>query len=619
MAKSTENIADTGDKLELKEKLNSLPSKPGVYLHKNKNDSIIYVGKAKNLRSRVRSYFQKGGPADAKTIAMVKKIADFDYIMVDSEAEALILEDTLVKKYKPRYNVLLRDDKSYPYVRVTSEKYPRIFATRTVVRDGSKYFGPFTNVGSLKRTLRLVRKIFMIRTCKYNLTDEAVRTKKYKLCLDYHIEKCEGPCEGLISKEEYNRKVKQAAQILNGKTKEVEKQLREEMERLSGEMKFEEAARSRDRYLLLKEYQAKQKIVTADLVDRDVFGFGREESSACVLIFKIRDGKMVGKRHYIVPNAEKDSDESILQTSVEKWFLESDFAPKEIFLPSEPSDKEFIEKWLREKRDGAVKITVPQRGEKRKLVEMAAKNAEYILKDYHLALAKREQAVPRSVQALKRDLNLQKLPRRIECFDNSHMQGSELVASCVVFADGKPKKSDYRKFKIRDVHKNDDFAAMKEAVGRRYKRVIDERGEFPDLIVIDGGKGQLSAADAALTELGIESKISIIGLAKRLDEVFIKGKKDSILLPKTSSALKLIQRIRDEAHRFAITYHKKLRDKRTFQTELTKIPGIGEKRAQKLLVELGSSDKVKNADYETLKAIVGEKAANSITQYFENK
>ncbi len=602
----------------IRQKLADMPVNPGVYQYLNKNGKIIYVGKAKNLRNRVRSYFHKARPVDAKTKVLVKKIHDIEVIVTDSEAEALILEDNLIKKYKPRYNIMLKDDKSYPFIRVTNEPYPRIFATRKIVKDGSMYFGPYTEVKNMKQLLRTVRTMFRIRSCNLNIDEESIKNKKHKVCLDYHIDKCDGPCEGLISYIKYNRNVKQAIEIINGKTKGLEKQLEEEMNRLSEEMKFEEAAVIRNRYLYLKEYTSRQKVVSTDLIDRDVFGLARIDNAACSLVFKIRDGKLIGKRHFIIPKAEGLADEKIIQTTIEKWYLESEFIPREIHLPVMPEQDDFIKDWLIEKRGGSVDISVPKIGDKKKFVNMAATNAEFLLREYFLALAKREQTVTRPVQALQRDLKLAKPPVRIECFDNSHIQGSELVSSLVVFENGRPKKSDYRKFKIKTVGKNDDFAAMREAVGRRYSKLLEEKADLPDLIIIDGGKGQLSGAYRVLKDLGIENNVTIIGLAKRLEEVFFPGIKDSLLLPKTSSALKLIQQVRDEAHRFAITFHRQLREKRTLKTELTSIKGIGKITANKLLVEFGSVENIRNAGFEELSKAAGEKTAKAITDYFSD-
>jgi len=604
---------------ELLEKLSTVPTVPGIYIYRNANGTIIYIGKAKNLRNRVRSYFQQGRPVDAKTKAMIGKIADLETIIVDSEAEALILEDTLVKKHKPRYNILLRDDKSYPYVRVTKEDYPRVFPTRNIIRDGSKYYGPFTDVRHLKKVMKVIRSIFRLRSCDYKIDSEAIRKKKYKICLDYHIDKCEGPCEGLISKEQYNKNVLNAIRILNGKTREFEKQLLDQMEKLSETMNFEEAAVIKSQYIILREYLSHQKLVSSELIDRDIFGMSRIEEAACTLVFKIRDGKMTGRRHFIIPKAEGQSDERIMQSSVEKWYLETEFIPREIFLPMELDDEGFVQDWLRKKKGKAVNIIIPKLGEKKQFVSLANTNAEYLLRDYHIAIAKREQSMPKAVMSLQRDLRLSKAPSRIECFDNSHIQGSELVSSLVVFEDGKPKKSDYRKFIIKTVGKNDDFAAMREAVSRRYKRLKEENAQLPDLIIVDGGKGQLSGAYSILQELELDDKIPIIGLAKRLEEVFTPGAKDSILLPKTSSSLRLIQHLRDEAHRFAITFHRQLRDKRTLQTELTEIKGIGEKTAQKLLIEFGSVENIKNAEKIDLLKIINHKQTDSIIDFFEQK
>jgi excinuclease ABC subunit C len=602
-------------------KVRRLPTKPGIYQYKNSAGIIIYVGKAKNLRNRVRSYFQDGRPVDAKTKALVRHIADFEVIVTDSEAEALLLEDTLIKKHKPKYNIMLRDDKSYPYVRVTNEPFPRIFATRKVIRDGSKYYGPFTEAGHLKHVLKTLRALFLFRSCDFHITDDTIEKKKYKLCLDFHIKKCEGPCEGLVPKEKYQDNVRQAIQVLNGKTKDLEKKLEKEMEELSEEMRFEEAAIVRNRYLILKEYLSHQKIITTELIDRDIIGLARYENGACTLVFKVRDGKLIGKRHYIITNAEAIPDEELIQTTLEKWYQESEFVPKEIIVPIDLPEPEFIISWLKELRGSSVELLTYKTGDKKKLVAMASANAEFQLREYFLAMEKRKQNVSRGVLSLQRDLRLSKIPARMECFDNSHIQGTELVSSCVVFVDGKPKKSDYRKFKIKTVGKNDDFAAMQEVVRRRYNHSLDKNDPqylpLPDLIIIDGGKGQLSSAVEILEELGILNKVIVISLAKRIDEVFFPGVSESVILPKSSSSLKLIQQIRDEAHRFAITYHRLLRDKRTLQTGLTEIAGIGEKTAQKLLIEFGSVAALQSASIEKLTESVGAKTAKSLIEYFD--
>lgn len=601
---------------ELLDKISQLPTNPGIYQYKNKLDKIIYIGKAKNLRNRVRSYFQSGRIRDAKTTALVAKISDVEVIIVDSEAEALILEDTLIKKYKPRYNIMLRDDKTYPFIRITNEEFPKIFFTRNVVRDGSKYLGPYTDVKKGKFLLHHIRNIFQIRSCNLKLNSESIANGKFKTCLDFHIGKCQAPCVNLISREEYLENLKMATQVLFGKTKLLTSQLEKKMLEYSEQLKFEKAEEVKQRIIAIKEFSAKQKIVSSDLADRDVFGIAVQNNSACTLIFNIREGKLISKRHFIISNINFASCEELLQRTIEKWYLDSDFVPKELLLPVQIDQMEYISDWLSKKRQRTISVQIPQIGDKKKLVEMANTNAEFILKEYLLTLEKRDQKTPHSVVALQRDLNLQSPPRRIECYDNSHIQGTDIVSSMVVFIDGKPKKSEYRKFKAKDVVQNDDFATMRETIFRRFKRALEEKQELPDLVIVDGGKGQLSSAYSILVELNLADKVAIIGLAKRLEEVFLPNIKESILLPKTSSSLKLIQQLRDEAHRFAITFHRQLRDKRTIKSELDDIKGIGEVTKRKLLIEFGSVKKIKLAsDFELLK-IINKKQLQAMKEKF---
>jgi len=635
---TTENTLN----IELSEKIASLPQKPGVYLYKNAKGKVIYVGKAIKLRNRVRSYFNNTKKRDAKTTVLIQNIRDLEFITTDSEAEALILEDTLIKKNKPKYNVLLRDDKSFPYVRVTKEDYPRVFQTRTVVKDGSTYYGPFTDVGHLKSLLKVTRKILKIRSCDLKLTSENVKENKFKVCLDYHIKKCGGPCEDLVSREEYNSNIQFAKQILSGKTRELERELEKMMIEYSEQMEFEKAAEMRNRLENLRIFTSKQKIVSPDMKDRDVFGLARIEELACVLILKIRDGKLIGKRHYLIQGSHEQTDSAIMGRSMERWYLESDFIPDEIYLAEEPDEIEYLTSYLAEQKGKNVHIHLPKIGDKKKLTDMASTNAKFIIMEHNLALEKREQVVPRAVLSLQRDLRLNKPPRTIECFDNSHLQGSELVSSMVHFADGKPKKSQYRKFKNKEVLRNDDFAAMREAVRRRYSRLKKDISEFetqtklakkegspppdpslqpkyPDLLIIDGGKGQLSSAYIVIKELGIEDQIVVIGLAKKLEEVFFPGESEPHIMPKTSSSLRLIQQVRDEAHRFAITYHRQLRSKRTFKTELTDIPGIGKATSNKLLDMFGSVKNIKEKSEAELKTAIGSVAAKKVFSYFKEQ
>ncbi len=596
----------------LPEKIKSLPTNPGVYIYKNDKGKIIYIGKAINLRNRVRSYFQSGKNFDAKTKSLVNQISDLEFIVTNTEAEALILEDTLIKEHKPRYNILLRDDKTYPYIRITNEEFPRIFPTRKIVRDGSKYFGPYTDVKNMKRILRVVQSIFRIRTCKLKLTEDSIQRGKFKLCLDYQIKKCDGPCEAKIVLDEYLSNVYNAIQVINGKTIEVEKNLLRKMETLAEELKFEQAAYFRNQYLLLRDYSANQRIVTLEKIDRDVFAIAKEGDFICSLVLKIREGKLIGKRHFFLENDSNIPENKILQLTLERWYLESEFIPDEIFLPFEPVDKEFIEMYLKEKKGRNVSIQIPKVGDKKKIVQLAFENAQAQLKEYLLATSKKDSELPKKILQMQKDLGLPKPPRKIECFDNSHIQGSELVSSLVVFKDAKPLKSEYRKFKIKTVGKNDDFAAMKESVQRRYKRLLEEGKELPDLVIIDGGKGQLNIALEVFRELKIENKVPLISIAKRLEEIFSPFRDEPLMLARSSVTLQLVQQIRDETHRFAIAYHRKLRKKRTIDSKLLQIKGVGPKTMQKLLIAFGSITEIRRKKVEEISGIVGKSKAQLI-------
>ncbi|MCI0706647.1 MAG: excinuclease ABC subunit UvrC [Ignavibacteriae bacterium] len=603
--------------LTLSEKLDSLPTNPGVYQFKNADGKVIYVGKAQNLRSRVRQYFQKSRSSDPKLDAMVEKIVDVELIVTDSEIEALILEANLIKKLKPRYNVVLKDDKSYPYIVITNEPFPRVFVTRRVIRDGSRYFGPYTDVKAVRYALKTVRDIFMIRSCNFDLTEETIQKKKYKICLDYHIKKCEGPCEGLVTQAHYKRMIDQVASVLKGKTENVVETLEHDMQRFSDETRYEDAARIRDSIRALYVYTEKQKVVDAKQVDRDIFAVAVKGDDAAGVIFRVREGKLVGSRNFYMGNAEGKPDRELLENLIERYYLEDEDIPGEIVLPVSLEAESLVQSWLETRRGAAVSIEVPKAGEKMKLIAMVRNNAQYLVDELEIQRMKRSEYVPHSVKALQRDLRLKSTPRRIECFDNSNIQGSDAVASLVVFVDGKAKKSEYRHFKIRSVSGPDDFASMREVVQRRYTRVLQEEGTLPDLIMVDGGKGQLSSAVEVLTGLELQ-KVPIIGLAKRLEEVFVPGSSEALMLPRTSSGLRLLQQIRDEAHRFAITHHRTLRSKRILQTELDLIEGIGKKRAKELLEAFGSVQGVKFATEDQLAEIVGNKVAQKIKEYFKD-
>jgi excinuclease ABC subunit C len=606
------------DDVSLQEKLDNLPTGPGVYQHKDQDGKVLYVGKAKNLRSRVRQYFQKSRGMDRRIEQMLSKASDIEIIVTDSEVEALILEATLIKKLKPRYNVSLKDDKSYPYIVITHEPFPRVFVTRQIRRDGSRYFGPYTDVKNVRSALKAVRDLFMIRSCNFLLTEESIQAKKFKVCLDYHIKKCEGPCEGLVSRVKYNAMIDQVASVLEGKTTALVTRMEEEMAQLSGEMRFEEAAAVRDRIKGVRAYGEKQKVVGLDAVNQDIVAIAAHEDDACGVIFKIRDGKMIGRQHYYMSGVEQRSEAQVTEALLQQHYLEAESIPENIQVGVLPEDAPAIEKWLSGKVHGGVTLRLPAEGEETKLMHLSRNNARFLLDELKLQKLKRAGAVSHGVQSLQRDLHLQDPPRRIECFDISNIQGSDTVASMVVFVDGKPRKSEYRKFKIASVAGPDDFASMREVVERRYRRMLEEQSTPPDLIMIDGGKGQLSSAVEVLGKLGLTDR-PIIGLAKRLEEIFVPGNSEPEILPKASASLQLLQRVRDEAHRFAITYHRSLRTKRTLQTELDLIKGIGKTRAKELLEAFGSVQGVKFATREQLQEVVGEKTAGKIKEYFSDQ
>jgi excinuclease ABC subunit C len=602
---------------ELQNKLSNLPAKPGVYQFFNDKNKVIYVGKANNLRSRVKSYFHSKNP-NAKTEALVSKIFDLELVVTDSEIEALVLENNLIKELKPRYNVNLKDDKSFPFIKVTNEQYPRIFSTRRVVRDGSKYFGPYTSVKNMKSALRMINQIFRIRSCKLDINADTIAKKKFKVCLDYHIKKCDGPCEGLVSQKDYNDMVDDVVKVIKGRTDDLIKDLDKKMKSYSEGMDFEKAAEIRDKIEQLKIISSKQKVVSNDFEDRDVISIAFEDKDSACSVFNIRSGKLVGKKQLRLSLRGGEELEEIYTAAIKFYYDDHVEIPKEILLETEPLEKELLEEWLNQKADRKVKIFIPQRGELRALVNMCKENAILQLKEIQIQKMKKEGNVPFSLSALQRDLRLKVLPRRIECFDISNIQGSDSVASMVVFVDGKPKKSEYKKFIIKEVEGPDDFASMQEVIRRRYTRLLNEKVALPELIIVDGGKGQLSSACEILDSLGIK-QYNIIGLAKRLEEVFFPENSEPESIPKTSSGLKLLQQIRDEAHRFAITFHRLRRSKRTITTELTEIKGIGKTTAYQLLSELGSVEKIKNSNTESLTKIIGNKKAQLVRDYFKNE
>ena len=580
-----------------KDKVKQVPTKPGVYFFKNEGGEIIYIGKAKHLRNRVKSYFQNSKHQSAKNISMIKRIADIEWIVVGSEVEALLTEANLIKKHQPHYNINLRDDKSFPYIRITKEPYPRVFITREIIRDGSKYFGPYTDVRHLRRSLKAVHSIFPVRSCDYLINKKSINDKKVSLCLDYHIKKCQGPCEGMVDEIDYNKMIKQVIQFLQGRTKETELYIKNQMDNASSIMRFEDAGIYRDQLHAIKKFKEQQRKVAADFEDRDVFSLAKDEDYGIAVIVRIRNGRITSREKISLRNID-ESDEVMMETILTRFYLESDFIPKEISLPSTPKNKDQLTNWLKQKRGGAIKLQIPQKGERAKEVRLAFQNAKLLLGEWLINRKKRMELVPKMISQLQDDLHMKVPPRKIEAFDISHLGGTNTVASLVCFVDGKPRKSLYRKFKVKTVDGIDDFASMREIVYRRYKRVKKESKSFPDLILIDGGKGQLSMAVSALRELGLDY-LPIVGLAKRLEEVFIPGSSDAQSIHKQSPGLILLRRIRDEAHRFAITFQKQQRTKTISKSIFHDIKGVGDKRVKKLLLI-----------YKDLKTIAKLKPAN---------
>ena len=581
-------------------KLDALPREPGIYLMKRKDGEIIYVGKAKNLRNRVRSYFRDESHDGRRQFrALVRNIADLDCIVTATEQEALILEATQIRAHKPRYNIQLKDDKKYPFIRITNEAFPRIFSTRTVVRDGSRYLGPYSNVRAMHTTLDMLRKIFPVRSCDFNLPTQGVR-----LCLEYHIKRCEGPCEQMVDEAEYKKTIDHAIRFLRGKNSEVIKAVRERMEIASESLEFEKAARYRDQLRALESMQARQKVVMDGPIDRDILAIARNDDEACCSVLEVREGRLIGKKHHFLGGIIDSTDSDVISAFARQFYLQKDFVPNEIHLPILPSSAEEISAWLSERMDSKVTLFAPQRGAKAQMMVMAEKNAQQMLKERQMKREMKRDRVPQSVYALQRDLNLHVLPRRIEGIDISNFQGTDSVGSLVCFVDGQAKRSQYRFFKIRDIEGPNDFASIHQVVLRRFTG-LKERGEsLPDLLLIDGGKGQLSSAVQALREVGTDAQ-PVLGIAKRLEEVFLPGHSTPIILPKTSASLRLLQMLRDEAHRFALKNHREQRGKRTLTSSLDDIPGVGPKRRNALIKLFGSVQRIRAASTQDIADVPG--------------
>ena len=586
-----------------------MPEEPGIYQYFDNQGTIIYIGKAKNLKKRVSSYFSKE-PENRKTAILIRNIAEVRHMVVDSEEDALLLENNLIKKYQPRYNIRLKDDKTYPWICIKNENFPRVIKTRQVIRDGSIYFGPYTSWLTVSTFMELFRKIYKLRTCNYLLTPENIEKRKYKLCLEYHIGNCFGPCEDLIGDEDYNKNIDQIRDILKGNISGVIRHLKQVMNGYAASMKFEEAQQIKERLAVLEKYQSRSTVVSSSISDVDVFTINSDENLAVINYLKIIRGAIVQTFTMEIIKRLNESDEDLLMMGIIEIRQKIYSNPREILVPFKP-----------DMILNSIKFSVPVRGEKKKLLDLSLRNAKY----YRLDKEKQEvlskmQVKPseRVLETLQKDLRMQHLPVRIECFDNSNLQGSNPVAACVVFKNGQPAKKEYRHFNVKTVEGPNDFASMQEIVYRRYKRQLDEKLELPQLIVIDGGKGQLSFATQALELLGLKGSITIIGIAKRLEEIYFPDDPVPVYLDKKSESLKLIQRIRDEAHRFGINFHRQKRSGNFISNELEKIPGIGEDTVKKLLQKFKSVKNIQKLSFNELKEEIGAHRAQKITNHFKN-
>ncbi len=594
--------------LPIEIQLQTLPNNPGVYQFYDTADKILYVGKAKNLKKRVSSYFTKNHEY-GKTRVMVKKIVRINHIVVPTESDALLLENNLIKKYRPRYNVLLKDDKTYPWICIKKERFPRIFPTRKLIKDGSEYFGPYTSMKTVRTLLDLVKSVYPLRTCNYDLSEEKIQGDKYKVCLEYHLGNCKGPCVGLQSAEEYDRQVADIRDIIKGNFKSSVHYFKGQMKALAEEMKFEEAQQIKEKIDVLENYQVKSTIVNPKINNVDVFSIISDEAFAYVNFLQLSHGSITRSHTLEIKKKLDEKNDELLQLAIveirERFKSES----KELYLPF----KVTVEPHL--------KITVPQLGDKKKILDLSERNAKFFRQERfkQIMIIDPDRHTKRIMAQMKTDLRLSTEPRHIECFDNSNIQGSNPVAACVVFKDGKPSKKEYRHYNIKTVDGPDDFASMEEVVYRRYKRLLAEEEPLPQLIVIDGGKGQLSSALKSLNALGLRGKIAIIGIAKRLEEIYFPGDSIPLYLDKKSESLKIIQQLRNEAHRFGITFHRNKRSKAAINSELESIDGVGEKTIQELLRAFKSVKRVKEATVENLAKTVGLSKAKKIYETFHQK
>lgn len=585
--------------------IDTLPDNPGVYQYYDKDGKILYVGKAKNLKKRVSSYFHKNHEY-GKTKVLVKKIAEIRHIVVPTETDALLLENNLIKKYQPRYNVMLKDDKSYPWLCIKNERFPRVFSTRNMIRDGSEYFGPYTSMKTVRTLLELIKGLYPLRTCNYDLAKEKIDAGKYKVCLEYHLGNCKGPCEGFQGISEYDTQIKAIREIMKGNFKDSLHQFKEQMRELASEMKFEEAQKIKEKIEVLENYQAKSTVVNPKISNVDVFSIVSDESYGYVNFLQVSYGSIIRSHTIEMKKKLEETDAELLELAIAEIRNRFNSLSKEILVPFEVEVGDIA------------KINIPKLGDKKKLLELSERNAKFYRMERfkQVKVTDPDRHVNRIMAQMKTDLRLHEEPRHIECFDNSNIQGTNPVAACVVFKDGKPSKKDYRHFNIKTVEGPNDFASMEEVVFRRYKRLLDEGEPLPQLIIIDGGKGQLSSALKSLEILGLRGKIAIVGIAKRLEEIYYPGDSIPLYLDKKSESLKVIQHLRNEAHRFGITFHRNKRSNAAIQSELETIPGIGDKTVEDLLKQFKSVKRVKEASLEELIQAVGASRAKKVYERF---
>ncbi|MFC6857756.1 excinuclease ABC subunit UvrC [Zunongwangia atlantica] len=588
--------------------LKTLPDSPGVYQYFDKNGKILYVGKAKNLKKRVTSYFTKRHDSHRIGV-MVKKIHEIRHIVVSSETDALLLENNLIKKLQPRFNVMLKDDKTYPWICIKNERFPRVFPTRRLVKDGSEYYGPFTSFKTVNTLLDLIKGLYKLRTCNYDLAEDKIRENKFKVCLEYHLGNCMGPCEGYQGEAEYNRNIDHIRQIVKGNFKDSLSQFREQMQEHAANMEFEDAQRIKNKIEVLENYQSRSTVVNPKINNVDVFSVISDEGYGYVNFLQLMHGSIIRSHTIEMKKKLDETDEELLELGITEIRQRFNSKSPEIYVP------------FKVDAGDEVKVTVPKLGDKRKIVELSERNAKYYRQERfkQMKIVDPDRHVNRVMAQMKEDLRLSVEPRHIECFDNSNIQGTNPVAACVVFKNGKPSKKDYRKFNIKTVEGPNDFASMEEVVFRRYKRLLNEGEELPQLIIVDGGKGQLGSGVKALETLGLRGKIAIVGIAKRLEELFYPGDPIPLYLDKRSETLKIIQQLRDEAHRFGITFHRNKRSKSALNTELESIKGIGEKTVVELLKSFRSLKRVKEASEKSLADVVGSAKAKIVYDYYHSE